>query len=130
MHGGSLWHAGQAYLCAMNTPTPLTARQLKERLDSGEPLQLVDVREAMELELARLKQPVIHLPLSESERWIGSLREQLDPEGEVVVLCHAGVRSWQFACWLMEAQGFPRVWNLQGGIDAWSCEVDPEVPRY
>jgi rhodanese-related sulfurtransferase len=114
----------------MSNPTPLTARQLKERLDSGEPLQLVDVREAMELELARLKQPVIHLPLSESERWIGSLREQLDPEGEVVVLCHAGVRSWQFACWLMEAQGFPRVWNLQGGIDAWSCEVDPEVPRY
>lgn len=114
----------------MTSPRSLTARQLKARLDSGEPLQLVDVREAMELDLARLKQPVIHLPLSESELWISSLREQLNPDGEVVVLCHAGVRSWQFACWLMEAQGFPHVWNLQGGIEAWSCEVDPEVPRY
>lgn len=114
----------------MSTPTPISARQLQQRLDSGEPLQLVDVREAMELELARLSQPVIHLPLSESERWIGSLRERLDPEGDVVVLCHAGVRSWQFGCWLMEAQGFPRVWNLQGGIDAWSVEADPTVPRY
>ena len=114
----------------MTTPRPLTAVQLKARLDNGEPLQLVDVREAMELELARLKQPVIHLPLSESERWIGSLREQLNPEGDVVVLCHAGVRSWQFACWLMEAQGYEQVLNLQGGIDAWSVSADPSVPRY
>ena len=114
----------------MSTPTPISARQLQQRLEAGEPLQLVDVREAMELEMARLQAPVIHLPLSESERWIGALRELLSPEREVVVLCHAGVRSWQFGCWLMEAQGFPMVWNLQGGIDAWSVEVDPNVPRY
>jgi len=114
----------------MSTPTPISARQLQQRLEAGEPLQLVDVREAMELEMARLQAPVIHLPLSESEHWIGALRELLDPEREVVVLCHAGVRSWQFGCWLMEAQGFPMVWNLQGGIDAWSVEVDPNVPRY
>jgi rhodanese-related sulfurtransferase len=114
----------------MSTPTPLSARQLHQRLEAGEPLQLVDVREPMELELARLNAPVIHLPLSESERWIPSLREHLDAEQDVVVLCHAGIRSWQFGCWLMEAQGFPRVWNLQGGIEAWSAEVDPNVPRY
>ena len=114
----------------MSTPTPLSARQLHQRMEAGEPLQLVDVREAMELELAQLNTPVIHLPLSESEQWLGNLRDQLDAERDVVVLCHAGVRSWQFGCWLMEAQGFPRVWNLQGGIDAWSVEVDPSVPRY
>ncbi|MBM5806411.1 MAG: sulfurtransferase [Cyanobacteria bacterium M_surface_10_m2_179] len=114
----------------MSTPTPISARQLQQRLETGEPLQLVDVREAMELDLARLNTPVIHLPLSESERWIGTLRQILDAERDVVVLCHAGVRSWQFGCWLMEAQGFPRVWNLQGGIDAWSVEVDRSVPRY
>ena len=114
----------------MSTPTPLSARDLRSRLDAGEPLQLVDVRETMELELARLAEPVIHLPLSESEQWIGRVQELLDPERDVVVLCHAGVRSWQFGCWLMEAQGFPRVWNLQGGIDAWSVQVDPQVPRY
>ena len=114
----------------MSTPTPISARQLQQRLEAGEPLQLVDVREAMELDLAALNVPVIHLPLSESERWIGSLRQLLDAEREVVVLCHAGVRSWQFGCWLLEAQGFPMVSNLQGGIDAWSVEVDPNVPRY
>jgi len=114
----------------MSSPTPLSARELKQRLEAGEPLQLVDVREPMELELARLNEPVIHLPLSASEQWIGNLQERLDPQRDVVVLCHAGVRSWQFGCWLMEAQGFPQVWNLQGGIDAWSVEVDPSVPRY
>ena len=114
----------------MSSPTPLSARALQQRLEAGEPLQLVDVREPMELELARLSEQVIHLPLSTSEQWIGSLQERLDPQRDVVVLCHAGVRSWQFGCWLMEAQGYPQVWNLQGGIDAWSVEVDPSVPRY
>ncbi len=114
----------------MSTPTPIRAQELQQRLEAGDNLQLVDVREPMELELAQLHQPVIHLPLSTSEQWIGSLHEHLDPERDVVVLCHAGVRSWQFGCWLMEAQGFPKVWNLQGGIDAWSVEVDSSVPRY
>jgi len=114
----------------MSSPIPLSARELKARLDAGEPLQLVDVRETAELELARLAEPVIHLPLSASQEWIGQLEQRLDRERDVVVLCHAGVRSWQFACWLMEAQGYRQVWNLQGGIDAWSVEVDPQVPRY
>ena len=50
----------------MSSPTPLSARALQQRLEAGEPLQLVDVREPMELELARLSEPVIHLPLSTS----------------------------------------------------------------
>ena len=114
----------------MSTPSSIRAQDLHQRLEAGEALQLVDVREPMELELAKLNQPVVHLHLSASEQWIDSLREVLDPERDVVVLCHAGIRSWQFGCWLMEAQGFPRVWNLHGGIDAWSVEVDPTVPRY
>jgi rhodanese-related sulfurtransferase len=48
----------------------------------------------------------------------------------VAVLCHAGVRSWHLGCWLMQEHGFGAVWNVQGGIDAWSVEVDPAVPRY
>ncbi|MFM7456561.1 MAG: rhodanese-like domain-containing protein [Vulcanococcus sp.] len=114
----------------MASPSPLSARELKARLEAGEPLQLVDVREPMELELARLAEPVVHLPLGSSQGWIEQLPTLLDPERPVVVLCHAGVRSWQFGCWLMEAQGYEQVWNLQGGIDAWSVEVDPGVPRY
>ena len=114
----------------MATPTSLRARDLKARLDAGEPLQLVDVRESMELELAALSEPVIHLPLSRSEEWIERIGTLLDRDRDVVVLCHAGIRSWQFACWLMEAQGYEHVWNLHGGIDAWSLEADPGVPRY
>jgi rhodanese-related sulfurtransferase len=114
----------------MSTPMPLSARELQARLEADAPLQLVDVREAMELELARMQQAVIHLPLSESERWLPQLGSLLDPSQPVVVLCHAGIRSWQFGCWLIETQGFEQVWNLQGGIDAWSLEADPSVPRY
>ncbi|MFM8259368.1 MAG: rhodanese-like domain-containing protein [Vulcanococcus sp.] len=114
----------------MATPRSLSARELKARLEAGEPLQLVDVREPMELELAALHCPVLHLPLSRSQDWLDSLESQLDRDRDVVVLCHAGVRSWQFACWLMEAQGYGQVWNLHGGIDAWSVEADPTVPRY
>ena len=51
-------------------------------------------------------------------------------ERDVVVLCHAGVRSWQFGCWLLAQQPALTVWNLEGGIDAWSVQVDPGVPRY
>ena len=125
MHGRA-----PGYGAAMVSPSTLSARELKARLDAGEPLQLVDVREPMELELAKLAEPVIHLPLGSSPSWIEQLPALLDPQLPVVVLCHAGIRSWQFGCWLMEAQGYGQVWNLQGGIDAWSVDVDPSVPRY
>ena len=114
----------------MATPLPLQALQLQARLQQGEPLQLVDVREAQELELAALDQPVIHLPLSRSQDWLDQIPALLDRQRPVVVLCHAGMRSWQFASWLIEAQGYEDVWNLEGGIEAWSVEVDPSVPRY
>ena len=114
----------------MATPTSISASELKRRLDAEETLQLVDVREAMELDLARLQQRVIHLPLSQSETWIEQISSLINRDVPVVVLCHAGIRSWQFACWLMEAQGYEQVLNLQGGIDAWSVSADPSVPRY
>jgi rhodanese-related sulfurtransferase len=61
---------------------------------------------------------------------MGEVETLLRRDRPVVVLCHAGVRSWQFACWLMEAHSYSEVWNLQGGIDAWSVRVDPSIPRY
>jgi len=114
------------------TPVPsrLSARELHERLQRGDELQLVDVREEQELALARLNHPVLHLPLSRSQEWLATLPDQLDRSSPVVVLCHAGVRSWQFGCWLLEQEACEQVWSLEGGIDAWSVEVDPAVPRY
>lgn len=114
----------------VNTPQQISAVELQRRLLAGEPLQLVDVREPEELERARLAHPVLQLPLSQSAAWLASLEQQLDRDRPVVVLCHAGIRSWQFGCWLMEQQGYGAVWNLRGGIEAWSVDVDPSVPRY
>lgn len=114
----------------MASPETIRARDLQDRLERGEPIQLVDVREEGELALARLPYPVLHLPLSQSEQWLNGLGEKLDRERPVAVICHAGVRSWHFACWLIEQHGYGQVWNLQGGIDSWSVEVDSSVPRY
>lgn len=114
----------------MTTPLSISAPELQERLERGEAIQLVDVREDQELSWARLPHPVLHLPLSRSQEWLAELDQRLVRDQPVAVLCHAGIRSWQFACWLMEQQGYGEVWNLQGGIDAWSVEVDPSVPRY
>ncbi len=114
----------------MTTPLSISARELQERLQRGEAIQLVDVREDQELAWARLPHPMLHLPLSRSQEWLADLDQRLERDRPVAVLCHAGIRSWQFACWLMDQQGYGEVWNLQGGIDAWSVEVDPSVPRY
>jgi rhodanese-related sulfurtransferase len=116
------------------TPVPITAADLAGRLAEadreGSGIQLIDVREDEELAMARLPLPVLHLPLSRSAEWMEQLDALLDASRPLAVFCHAGVRSWHFGCWLMQQRGFPLVWNLQGGIDAWSVEVDRSVPRY
>ncbi len=112
------------------SPHSLSAEQLWQSLQRGESLQLVDVREAQELAIAQLPYPVEHLPLSRSSEWMEEIAGRLSRDRPIVVVCHAGVRSWQFACWLVQTQGFSDVWNLEGGIDSWSVAVDPSVPRY
>ena len=112
------------------TPLPISAGDLQARLLAGEAIQLVDVREDQELELARLSHPVLHLPLSRSQEWLSQLETLIERQRPVAVLCHAGVRSWHFGCWLIQEHGHQQVWNLEGGIDAWSVAVDTSVPRY
>ena len=112
------------------TPIAIGVGDLQARLVAGEAIQLVDVREDAELAIARLPHPVVHLPLSRSADWLEQLNELLDPDRPVAVLCHAGMRSWHFGCWLIEQRGYGQVWNIQGGIDAWSVELDATVPRY
>lgn len=111
-------------------PARLAAPELAERLRGDDTIQLVDVREDAEIALARLPHPVVHLPLSRSSEWVERIDALLERQRPVAVLCHAGVRSWQFSCWLIQEKGYPEVWNLEGGIEAWSRLVDPSVPRY
>ena len=113
-------------------PQPITAAELQRWLNDSAATApcLVDVREDKELALATFPGEVLHLPLSRSQEWLGALQQRLLPEQPLVVLCHAGVRSHHFGLWLLEQNWGLEVWNLVGGIDAWSLEVDPSVPRY
>jgi rhodanese-related sulfurtransferase len=102
----------------------VTPAELKEHMERGERVLLVDVREPAEYELARVEGARL-LPLSRFPEWAGTL----DPEDEIVFMCHHGIRSAQ-VCAYLAREGFPKLYNLAGGIDLWSCEVDPSVPRY
>jgi rhodanese-related sulfurtransferase len=103
-------------------PYEISAPELAGRLRSGAPLLLVDVREDWEREIGAIAGDV-HIPMREVPGRIGEFK------GEVVIYCHAGVRSLLVAGFL-EQNGVPSVGSLAGGIDAWSCEIDPAVPRY
>lgn len=113
-----------------SSPQSISARDLQAWLSSGSALQLVDVREHSELEIAPFPGEVEHLPLSESNLWLADLPTRLTTSKPIVVICHAGIRSNNFGCWLLEHGPDYDVWNLEGGIHAWSVEVDPSVPRY
>lgn len=108
-------------------PREMPPEKLAELLKSGKPLLLVDVREDWEREIARLPGDV-HIPLHAIP---ARAAEVVPPEGgEVVLYCHAGIRSWDAAAYLEQARGLKDVASLSGGIDAWSWRVDPSVPRY
>ena len=85
---------------------------------------LLDVREPWEINTAAIEGST-HIPMSQ----VPSRLAELDPNAPLVVMCHGGMRSLQVAQYLA-GQGFTDVYNLSGGIDAWSQEVDPSVPRY
>lgn len=91
---------------------------------AGDDWQLLDVREPWELEIVRLDDAVC-IPMAELP---ARLRE-LDAERPVAVLCHSGGRSARVAGWLA-ANGFDRVANISGGIDAWATDVDSRLARY
>ncbi|HWN57451.1 MAG TPA: rhodanese-like domain-containing protein [Methylomirabilota bacterium] len=97
---------------------------LKARLDRGESVLILDVREPFEIALAPFP-GATHIPMGN----IPSRLTELDPDRETVVVCHHGVRSAQVAMYLAQ-NGFEHVLNLSGGIDAWSEDADPSTPRY
>lgn len=85
---------------------------------------LVDVREAWELDIASID-GAVHIPLGELVSRVG----ELPANGPVAVLCHSGMRSQQAAQFLANS-GFEQVFNVSGGIDRWSTDVDPAIARY
>lgn len=102
----------------------ITPAEFSERRRREEDLLLIDVREPEEYELARVEGARL-LPLSLFNEWAPSL----DRDRETVFICHHGVRSAQ-VCAFLARQGFTKIYNLDGGIDRWSKEVDPSVPCY
>ncbi len=89
---------------------------------------LLDVREPWEIERAALRLPgarALDIPMGE----LTSRLNELPDDAPIVCLCHHGVRSAHVAAWL-ERNGFDEVWDVVGGIDAWSLEMDRALPRY
>jgi adenylyltransferase/sulfurtransferase len=101
----------------------ITVKELKRRIDAGEDVQLIDVREPYEYQIAQIGGKLI--PQNDVPQRLA----EIDREREVVVHCRSGARSQKIAELLKQA-GYPRVVNVAGGILAWSDEIDPKVQKY
>lgn len=104
--------------------TPLEAKQ---RLTADQPASLIDVREPWEYAAAHISGARL-LPMSYVGAELQTL-EGLSDDADLLVICHHGVRSLQVVAWLRE-RGIENAFSVAGGIDRWSQEIDPEVPRY
>ncbi len=109
------------------TKLEITPAELKQRIDAGEKLALIDVREPTEFQQARMEGAEL-IPMRTVPAHLQKIEGYSD-EGDVVVICHHGVRSLQVADWLRQ-NGVPNAQSMTGGIDRWSIEIDPGVPRY
>ena len=101
----------------------ITVHELKQRMEAGEEICLIDVREPHEYQIANLGGKLI--PLNE----VPMRLHEIDRDREVIVHCRMGGRSQRVAEFLQQ-QGYSRVANLAGGILAWSHEIDPALPKY
>ncbi len=102
----------------------ITVQELQTKQNVGTDCVLLDVREPEEVALVQLPNSV-HIPMGD----IPSRLHELDPDSEIVVYCHHGVRSLQVAHFLHQ-RDFEHVLSLAGGIDVWAIEIEPEMTRY
>lgn len=98
--------------------------EVLRRLQAGEPVQLVDVRDPVELQISSLP-GALHIPLSHLPQRVG----ELDDSKPIILFCRTGVRSVR-ALRLLAAQGFTNLYSLKGGINAWAEQIDPSMYRY
>ncbi len=103
----------------------ITPTELKQRLDNGDDLQIVDVREDNEFAFARLPNSK-HIPLAQ----VLTRMDEIDPSRETVVHCKMGGRSARAIDALQRSGYTGKLLNLKGGIIGWSNDVDPSVPKY
>ena len=101
----------------------LTVRDLKRRMDAGEDVFLLDVREPHEYAIANLGGKL--MPMNEVPQRLA----EVDRDREIVIHCHHGMRSQRVAEFLQQS-GYTGVVNLAGGIHAWANEIDPKMPKY
>ena len=101
----------------------ITVKELKRRIDAGEDVQLIDVREPYEAQIAQIGGKLI------PQNDVPNRLAEIDRNREVVVHCRSGARSQKIAEFLQQ-QGYPRVANVAGGILAWADEIDPKVQKY
>jgi rhodanese-related sulfurtransferase len=117
----------QASCAAPITPMDsleITPAEVKQRLDQGETLLLIDVREPWEFNICNIAGAKL-IPMGT----VPANLQALDTDDDIVIYCHRGMRSLDVAVWLRE-QGVKRAKSLAGGIERWSLEIDPNVPRY
>jgi molybdopterin/thiamine biosynthesis adenylyltransferase/rhodanese-related sulfurtransferase len=112
------------WFAAPESVPAISVRELKSKMDHNEALVLIDVREPYEYEIARIDGSRL-IPLGQLETQLN----ELPRTGALVLQCHSGARS-EHAVRILQEAGFENAVNLEGGIDAWSVEVDPAVPRY
>ena len=101
-----------------------TPEELKQHLDEGNKPVILDVRETWEYEICHIDNS-LHISMSQ----IPSRMDELDPDDEIIVMCHHGGRSMQVGNYL-ESQGFNNIINLAGGIDAWAKSIDTSMKQY
>ena len=103
----------------------ITPAELLDLSHQGKLPVIIDVREDWETNLAAF--PLTHVKIPQAQLW--SEFHKYDADQLTVITCHHGVRSAQ-ACMFLKANGFNKVYNLKGGIDAWSRDINDQIPRY
>tara|TARA_Y100001978_G_C23297775_1_gene247853 strand:- start:42 stop:404 length:363 start_codon:yes stop_codon:yes gene_type:complete len=91
---------------------------------------IIDVREDVELNIAKFPFTEISIPISQVTIELVESKLEKFSKKKFVVLCHRGIRSYNFGLWLLENGIIDEVWNLSEGIDGWSRDIDPSIPRY
>ena len=112
-------------------PRTINAFDLNEWFNSeDENPFIIDVREDQERQIACFPKEHLHLPISKISIELVKKKISEAKDKKVVVICHAGIRSYNFGQWTLDNNLLDEIWNLEEGIDGWSKYIDQTIPRY